>query len=76
MPPELQRLADEILSLPVPSRTVLFQCILESLSRSESEAIERTWAKIAEERCRQIDAGEVELLDGDEVLRELRARPR
>ncbi|MDI3282003.1 addiction module protein [Polyangium sp. 15x6] len=76
MPPELQRLADEILSLPVPSRTALVRCILESLSQSESEALEQMWAKVAEERCRQIDAGEVELLDGAEVLRELRAHVR
>ncbi|MRG96079.1 addiction module protein [Polyangium spumosum] len=76
MPPELQRLADEILSLPAPARAELVRCILVSLSRSESETIKQTWAKIAEERCRQIDAGEVELLDGEDVLRELRAHVR
>jgi hypothetical protein len=76
MPPELQRLTDEILSLPATSRAQLVRCLLDSLSQPEIEAIEQSWMKEADERCRQLDAGEAELLDGAEVLRELRTRSR
>jgi len=76
MAPELQRLKDEILSLPATDRAQLVRSLLDSLSPSESEAIEESWAKEADERCRQIDAGEVELIDGADVLRELRTRRR
>ena len=72
MPPELQRISDEALSLPATSRAQHVRCLLESLDQPESEAIEQSWVEEADERCRQIDAGEVELLDGTEVLRELR----
>ncbi|MBK9259357.1 MAG: addiction module protein [Polyangiaceae bacterium] len=73
MPPDLQRLTDEILSMPAASRALLARIILDSLGTSETEEIERSWAREAGERTRQIDAGEVELLDGDDVMRELRA---
>jgi hypothetical protein len=73
MPPDLQRITDEILSMPVSSRAVLVRILLDSLGSSETEMIERSWVREADERVRQIDAGEVELLDGEEVMREMRA---
>lgn len=73
MPPELQRITKEALSLPEASRAQLVHCLLESLEQPENGAIEQSWIEEADERCRQIDAGEVELLDGVEVLHELRA---
>jgi len=76
MPPELQRITEEALSLPEASRAQLVRCLLESLDQAEDGAIEQSWIEEANERCRQIDAGEVELLDGAEVMRELRARLR
>ena len=38
------------------------------------QAIERLWLDEVKERCRQIDAGEVELVPADQVLASLRAR--
>ena len=73
MAPDLQRITDEILSMPVSSRALLARILLDSLGSDESAAIERGWVLEADERVRQIDAGEVELLDGDDVMREMRA---
>lgn len=74
MPPELQRITDEILSLPTSSRAMLARILLDSLGSVDSnEEIERSWAREAGERVRQIDAGEVELLDGEDVMREMRS---
>lgn len=74
MPPELQLLKEEVLSLPTSSRAWLANILLESLGSSEhGEEIERSWAREAEQRVRQIDTGVVELLDGEEVMREMRS---
>ncbi len=47
---------------------------LEEAPDVDEREIEKPWLGEAEERCRQIDAGEVELLPADEVLRDLRER--
>jgi hypothetical protein len=38
-----------------------------------ADEIESSWTCEAEERVRQIDVGEVELLDGEDVMREMRS---
>ncbi len=73
MPPDLQRITDEVLSMPAASRAQLARRLLESLNSSESDEIEQSWAREADERLRQIDEGEVDMLDGEDVLREMRA---
>lgn len=76
MPPELQRLTDEILALPTSSRALLARMLLDSLEPSHPEQlanIERSWTEEANRRVRQIDQGEIELLDGEDVMREMRA---
>lgn len=73
MPPELERLTEEALSLPAPSRAELAQRLLESLEDPAVE-IDRSWAIEAERRCRELDEGTVQRLPGEEVIREIRAR--
>lgn len=79
MPPELQRITDEILALPTSSRALLARLLLDSLEpgsigqTAEIADLERSWAEEANRRVRQIDEGEIQLLDGDDVMREMRA---
>jgi Putative addiction module component len=74
MPPELERIKNELLSLPMSSRAQLARLLLDSLEKAENDdELERSWACEADERVRQIDANEVDLLDGEDVLREMRA---
>ena len=39
-----------------------------------AEEIQELWLREAETRCRQIDAGTVELIPGEEVLARLKAK--
>lgn len=73
MPPELQQITDTALSLPTSMRASLVRSLLESLDTPDVSAIEKRWIEEADARCRQIEAGEVELLDGNAVLQELEA---
>lgn len=45
----------------------------ESSEPQRTVEIEAYWGREMDERVRQIDAGEVELLDGEVVMREMRA---
>ena len=71
---ELDRITNEALSLPSSSRAVLAEKLLESLD--EADEIAALWADEAERRCREIDAGQVHLYPGDDVLAEARSRAR
>ena len=71
MAPELQLITDTALALPSSMRAALVRCLLKSLDQPEISSIEKRWIEEANERCRQIDAGEVALLDGADVLQEL-----
>lgn len=74
MPPELQRITDDLMALPMPSRAFLARILLDSLESIENQQdFERSWAREADERVRQVEENSVELLDGDDVLREMRA---
>ena len=69
-----EKLAEDALTLPDDDRAALADVLLRSLKRPAGEEIDRLWAEEAERRVKEIDEGTVELLDGDEVLREARAR--
>jgi putative addiction module component (TIGR02574 family) len=54
------------LSLPVEERTLLVEQLLDSLAGQNQEEIEN--------RVRAIDEGRVQLIPGDEVIRQLRSK--
>ena len=69
---------DEILSaalsLSPGARAMLADHLMESLDAEDQQRIDAVWAGEAERRVRAIDEGRVELITGDEVMAELRAR--
>ena len=69
---------DEILSaalaLSPGSRAMLADHLLESLDWEDQKRIDAIWAEEAERRVKAIDEGRAELIPGDEVMAELRAR--
>jgi putative addiction module component (TIGR02574 family) len=69
---------DEILkaalSLAPKQRAMLADRLLESLDGPDQKRIDALWAEEAERRLREIDEGKVQLMDGEQVMRELRAR--
>lgn len=63
----------DALLLPPDSRAILADRLLESLSGSDQKR-DALWAAEAEARAQQIESGEVEALQGERVMAELRDR--
>jgi putative addiction module component (TIGR02574 family) len=61
------------LKLPASERAVLADELLHSLDKTDPE-IDALWAKEAEDRLAAYDRGEIEAIDADAVLAEMRER--
>lgn len=68
------RVIDEALSLPADARLHLVETLLTSLNLPVAREIDRLWAEEAERRVSQIEAGEIDLVPGEEVFEKIRAR--
>ncbi|HEX3356071.1 MAG TPA: addiction module protein [Tepidisphaeraceae bacterium] len=55
------------------ARAELCHLLMQDLDDAEQKAIDDSWAREINRRIKEIDAGEP-LLDGDEVMRQARAR--
>jgi putative addiction module component (TIGR02574 family) len=64
----------DALSLPPGERAMLADHLLESLDREQQEEIDEAWADEAERRMQELRDGKVQTIDGEQVMRELRAR--
>ena len=62
------------LSLSPGARAMLADHLLESLDAENEKRIEAIWAEEAERRMQEIRDGKVQPIDGEMVMRELRAR--
>jgi len=69
-----QRIFDEVLSLPVDVRVNLVEKLLGSLNVPTQKEINELWAREAEHRVSQIDAGKVELVPGEQVFSRIREK--
>jgi hypothetical protein len=74
----LETLMAEALALPERDRAALAARLLRSLEPDDElvtvEESEAAWDEEIERRVQQIRSGSVELVDGDEVLNDARAR--
>jgi putative addiction module component (TIGR02574 family) len=64
----------DALTLPPVARAMLADHLLESLDWEEQKEIDAAWAEEAERRMQEIRDGKVQTIDGEQVMRELRAR--
>lgn len=62
------------LSLSPGARAMLADHLLESLDKADQQEIDAAWADEAERRMQEIRNGKVQTIDGEQVMRELRAR--
>ena len=67
-------LIKDALSLPPGARAMLADHLLESLNWEHQKEIDDAWAEEAERRMQEIRDGKVQTIDGEQVMRELRAR--
>lgn len=66
-------LISEAVSLPVETRIMLVNKLLESLNPTRKE-IDELWAKEAEERISDIRTGKEKTIPGEEVFKEIREK--
>lgn len=67
-------LIKDALSLPPGARAMLADHLLESLDWEHQKEVDEAWAQEAERRMQEIRDGKVQTIDGEQVMRELRAR--
>lgn len=71
---KMSDLENEVLKLDPPARARLAEVLLRSLDELSEREIEELWFDEAERRERAWDAGEVEGIPAEQVMRELRSR--
>jgi len=74
MAADFDDLIKDALSLPPGARAMLADHLLESLDWEHQKEIDAAWAEEAERRMQEIRDGKVQTIDGEQVMRELRAR--
>ncbi|MGB3916272.1 MAG: addiction module protein [Thiothrix litoralis] len=67
-------IADEAMQLPSDERIALIDMLLKSLNIPTQHDIDALWMAEAEKRVRDIASGAVEMLEGEQVFREIRQR--
>jgi putative addiction module component (TIGR02574 family) len=70
---DVKALKREALNLSADDRARLARELLDSLDDLPSQELDRLWLEEANRRATQLDAGEVELVSGEEVDRKARA---
>lgn len=72
MPLTLEQLTAEAMQLPVESRVLLADRLVESVGSAELDDIQRLWTAEAIRRRDEIRSGQVKSIPGDQVLDEVR----
>ena len=69
-----KKVLEEAMQLEPGSRAMIAETLLESLDFEEDFEVSQAWQDEIQRRCEQIDRGEVELIDSDTVMAELRKK--
>lgn len=72
MPRPFDELAEEAMQLPVASRIMLADKLVESLDSEELDEIQRLWVAEAIRRRDEVRSGQVQAVPGEQVLDEVR----
>lgn len=72
MPLTLEQLTAEAMQLPVESRVLLADRLVESLDSAELDNIQRLWTAEAIRRRDEVRSGRVKSIPGEQVLDEVR----
>ncbi|MEK7762920.1 MAG: addiction module protein [Nitrospirota bacterium] len=69
-----KKILEEAMQLESGTRAMIAETLLESLDFEEDFEVSPAWRDEIQRRCEQIDRGEVELVDSDTVMAELRKK--
>ena len=72
MKADAKKILEEGMHLEPSTRALIAETLLESLDFEEDFEISQAWRDEIQRRCEQMDRGEVELIDSDTVMAELR----
>lgn len=76
MASRIEDLEAAVLQLPEKGRARLARILLFSLGETAEEGVEQAWIEETQHRYEEIQRGDVEAQDSDDVFREARARLR
>jgi putative addiction module component (TIGR02574 family) len=68
------QIADAAMQLPANERVALVDLLLKSLNIPTQQDIDALWAVEAEKRVREAESGTVQMLDGEQVFKEIHQR--
>jgi putative addiction module component (TIGR02574 family) len=74
MSPNTENIIHNALQLPPDIRAFIAEKLLESLDYEEPFELSQEWKAEIERRCQDIDNGTVQLIPGDQVIKEAIAR--
>jgi hypothetical protein len=74
MKADTKKIPEEAMHWEPSTRALIAETLLESLDFEEDFEISPAWRDEIQRRCKQIDRGEVELIDSDTVMAELRKK--
>lgn len=69
-----KKILDEVLQLEPTTRAFIAEALLDSLDLDPDFPVSPEWLEEIRRRCDEIDRGTAELLDGELVMNELRAK--
>jgi len=69
-----EKLVSEALDLPSPIRAFVAERLIESLDTNTATDLSPEWKEEIGKRCREVDAGTVNLIPADEVFEKAYAR--
>jgi len=72
MPLTIEQLAEEAMRLPVTSRALLADKIVESLDFIKPDELQQVWTAEALRRRDEVRSGKVKSIPGEQVLAEIR----
>lgn len=70
----VEKIALELLGLPIKSRALLAEKLIESLDEKQDKNVESLWIKEARRRSKEIKSGKVKCKPAKDVLREARLK--
>ncbi|WFP49924.1 addiction module protein [Methylomonas sp. EFPC3] len=71
---DAKTITEETLKLAPAARAYIAEILIESLDCEDDFPISEEWRQEIEKRCKEIDANSALLLDGEQVMAELRRR--
>ncbi|OHX37665.1 addiction module antitoxin RelB [Methylomonas sp. LWB] len=71
---DAQTITEQALKLAPAARAYIAEILIESLDYEEDFPVSDEWRQEIQKRCKEIDANSALLLDGEQVMAELRQR--